>query len=56
MVEHAEFAKQVAGLHQRHDTLASVDRAGHRNRDPSVNHEIQGIGWIGLLEQHVATG
>ena len=54
VVEHAHLAEQVVGLHQRDDALASVDRVGDRDRQPTAQHEVERVGRIALVEQDVA--
>jgi hypothetical protein len=55
VVEHAHLTEQVAGLHQRHDALATVDRIREGDGESAAQHEIQRLGRIALVEEHVAS-
>ena len=53
-VEHRQLAEQVAGLHQRDHALAAVELVGDRDRDPTLQDEVDRVRRIACVEQDVA--
>lgn len=53
-IEHAHLAEQVAGFHQGDDGLAMIDRVGDGDRQAAAQDEMQRLGDVAFVEQHIA--